>query len=46
MLSSCAFSEKAHIMLGELTFRTGFYFGGFYFYPRKRMDAPRREENG
>jgi len=30
-------------MLGELTFRTGFYFGGFYFYPRKRMDAPRRE---
>jgi hypothetical protein len=25
---------------------TGFYFDGFYFYPRKRMDAPRRGENG
>jgi hypothetical protein len=30
----------------DLIFHTGFYFGGFYFYPRKRMDAPRRGEDG
>jgi hypothetical protein len=30
----------------DLIFHTGFYFSGFYFYPRKRMDAPRRGEDG
>jgi hypothetical protein len=33
-------------MRGYLSTRPGFYFGGFYFYPRKRTDAPRRGENG
>jgi hypothetical protein len=26
--------------------RPGFYFGGFYFYPRKRIGGPAPGENG
>ena len=43
MLSSCTFSEKTNVMASDLIFHTGFYFGGFYFYPRQRIGCPAPE---